>query len=108
MNSWDTQASCDLRSTVYEEPPQLVFLTYIARSGSTFLAHQLDSLRDVNVSLEAALPDGFVRPAVYVAANREGPMGQSLRQWPRPCKARRLKRRYAAGAAIRVDHGRGP
>lgn len=40
--------------------PRLVFLTYLSRSGSTFLASELDRFPEVSVSLEARLPDGML------------------------------------------------
>jgi len=38
---------------------QVVFLTYLNRSGSTFLAKLLNEYSDIGVSLEARLPDGI-------------------------------------------------
>ena len=38
---------------------QIVFLTYLNRSGSTFLAKLLNEYSDIGVSLEARLPDGI-------------------------------------------------
>jgi hypothetical protein len=39
----------------------IAFLTYIGRSGSTFLSDLLDSYSDINVTLEARMPDGTKR-----------------------------------------------
>lgn len=44
---------------------QLVFLLYLDRSGSTYLANLMNDFEDIAVSLEATLPDGIrKRPAV--------------------------------------------
>ncbi|MBU1122099.1 MAG: sulfotransferase [Candidatus Omnitrophica bacterium] len=39
----------------------IVFLTYLNRSGSTFLSALLNQYEDIGVSLEAGLPDGILR-----------------------------------------------
>jgi hypothetical protein len=39
---------------------QIVFLTYISRSGSTFLAKLLNEYDDIGVSIEARMPDGIL------------------------------------------------
>ena len=46
--------------------PVIHFLTYMNRSGSTLLARELDGYRDVAVSLEADLVDGFKRGTLDV------------------------------------------
>ena len=53
-------------------PPdrQLVFLTYLSRSGSTYLARQLDAYQDVAVSLEADFPDGIAYEGAPIASTR--------------------------------------
>lgn len=38
---------------------QIVFLTYIPRSGSTYLAKLLDEYKDIGVTIEANIPDGI-------------------------------------------------
>ncbi|MFP4027802.1 MAG: sulfotransferase family protein [Candidatus Brocadiia bacterium] len=48
--------------------PQLAFLIYIPRSGSTLLSKMLDGYRDVTVSLEANLPDGIVREEFHASS----------------------------------------
>ncbi|HOP47867.1 MAG TPA: sulfotransferase [Desulfobacteraceae bacterium] len=39
---------------------QIVFLTYLNRSGSTFLSRMLDEYADIGVTLEASFPDGII------------------------------------------------
>jgi len=40
---------------------QIVFLTYIQRSGSTFLSKLLNEYKDIGVTIEARFPDGTKR-----------------------------------------------
>lgn len=42
--------------------PRLAVLTYLSRSGSTFLAERLARLEGCFVSLEARVPDGIIHP----------------------------------------------
>lgn len=76
------------------------FLTYLSRSGSTFLAGLLDSYADINVTLEAGLPDGTKRDLLEIAD--PGHVWEALdklyaddkfRAWniDRPALARRLQ-----------------
>ncbi|MFW5856283.1 MAG: sulfotransferase family protein [Planctomycetota bacterium] len=50
---------------------RIAFLTYLSRSGSTFLAQRLHALRDVGVSLEARIPDDLVYGPVDVHAEAD-------------------------------------
>lgn len=38
---------------------KIVFLTYISRSGSTYLAKLLDEYNDIGVTIESQIPDGI-------------------------------------------------
>jgi len=67
---------------------QLVFLTYVSRSGSTLLARMLDEYAEVGVSLEARLPDGILYPAVPLRCPADAPPAMEVlysdpkfRQW---------------------------
>lgn len=44
----------------------LVFLTYMSRSGSTLLARLLSEYSDIGVSLEADLPDGILHEGMHI------------------------------------------
>lgn len=50
---------------------QLVFLTYIPRSGSTFLSKLLDEYKEIGVSIEANIPDGFRNGKCFVTNDAE-------------------------------------
>ena len=50
---------------------QLVFLTYIPRSGSTFLSKLLDEYKEIAVSIEANIPDGFRNGKCFVKNDTE-------------------------------------
>ncbi len=67
---------------------QLVFLTYVSRSGSTLLARMLDEYAEVGVSLEARLPDGILYPPVPLRCPADVPAALKVlygdpkfRQW---------------------------
>lgn len=52
---------------------QIVLLTYLSRSGSTFLAGLLDACDALSVSLESTLPDGILRPEVQLRHDDDVP-----------------------------------
>lgn len=81
---------------------KLAFLLYLNRSGSTFLARQLDSLVDVSVSIEADFVDGIykrgyrIRTAEDVSEYLDAASRDSkFSSWP--IDRSRLERRLAAG-----------
>jgi len=51
--------------------PRIVFLTYVSRSGSTFLAQELDTLEGVRVGIEARFQDGWIRGPNVILNNNE-------------------------------------
>ncbi|WP_446008842.1 sulfotransferase [Candidatus Electrothrix sp.] len=69
------------------QPPQVVFLTYISRSGSTFLAQILDSLHEVCVGLETRLDDGWIR-GEHVCLHSESEIRAYLNQMEKDAKFR--------------------
>ncbi len=51
---------------------QLVFLVYLNRSGSTYLATLLDQYKEIGVSLEAEIPDGIhYHRRIYLTSQKE-------------------------------------
>ncbi|MFX0124902.1 MAG: sulfotransferase [Candidatus Hodarchaeota archaeon] len=50
---------------------QIVFLTYINRSGSTFLANLLNEYEDIGVSIEARMPDGILYRSLEINKPQE-------------------------------------
>ncbi|MFW6311714.1 MAG: sulfotransferase [Nanoarchaeota archaeon] len=54
----------------------LVFLCYISRSGSTFLAKELNKYSDIKVSIEGEFFDGYARP--FPKINNEADLKQYL------------------------------
>lgn len=49
----------------------IVFLIYINRSGSTYLANLLNQYENIGVSLEAYFPDGILRRPVIINRNED-------------------------------------
>ena len=60
-------------SSANTRPPeaQIVFLTYLSRSGSTYLAHHLNRYYDISVTLEADFPDGLFWRQLRITSPRQ-------------------------------------
>jgi len=56
---------------------RIAFLTYMSRSGSTFLAQEIDSIRGVYVGIEARFQDGWIR-GPQVILNNEAELNRYL------------------------------
>lgn len=52
-------------------PYKFVFLIYLARSGSTFLASELDKYHDVGVTIEENIPDGIKKGNRVIIRNEK-------------------------------------
>ncbi len=50
---------------------QIVFLTYLNRSGSTYLANKLSGYETVKVGIEARFVDGWIRPGFSIRTEDE-------------------------------------
>lgn len=50
---------------------QILFLTYLSRSGSTLLARMLDEYVDIGVTPEARIPDGITHGDTTVSDNSD-------------------------------------
>ncbi|CAK8711490.1 hypothetical protein GCAAIG_00780 [Candidatus Electronema halotolerans] len=51
--------------------PQIVFLTYLNRSGSTYLADKLSRYKAIKMGIEARFVDGWIRPGFFVRTSDE-------------------------------------
>jgi len=49
----------------------IVFLTYLNRSGSTYLAKLLSEYSDINIGIEGEFPNGYSRPFPIIRNERE-------------------------------------
>jgi hypothetical protein len=76
---------------------QIVFLTYISRSGSTLLARMLDEYQDIGVTIEAVLPDGIKGGPVFDVSCSE----EQFHRCVASCRRIRCRnyRNYDAGSA---------
>jgi len=62
----------------------IVFLTHMARSGSTLVARELDRFREVAVGIEETVPDGMVRGEEVVLHNFRDLEDYMNRAWQDP------------------------